>query len=140
MFHIRTLILCATLAFSEFALIPAHAGETDPLFVNATTDQPHRTTMALVFSKNQLARKHPVTVFLNDRGVLVASKPNSETFKEQQELLKGLIDAGATVIACPICMEHYGVKEADLLPGVKKANPELISQTLFADNVKTMSW
>jgi sulfur relay (sulfurtransferase) complex TusBCD TusD component (DsrE family) len=132
-------LLLAAIAMSQFA-IPAIAGSTDPLFVNATTDQPHRAKMALVFSKGQLERKHPVSIFLNDRGVLIASRANAENFKEQQELLKTLMAGGATVIACPMCMEHYGVKESDLLPGIKVGNPEVVGGALFQDNTKTMTW
>jgi predicted peroxiredoxin len=137
---VRIVLVSAAIALSLFVVAPAMAGDTDPLFVNATTDQPHRAKMALVFSKNQLDRKHPVAIFLNDRGVLIASKANGETFKEQQDLLKALIAAGANVIACPMCMEHYGVKEADLLPGIKVGNPEVVGSALFKDNTKTLTW
>jgi predicted peroxiredoxin len=137
---VKIALVTAAIALSQGAVAPALAGDTDPLFVNATTDQPHRAKMALVFSKNQLDRKHPVAIFLNDRGVLIASKTNSAKFKEQQELLKGLIAAGATVIACPMCMEHYRVKEADLLPGIKVGNPELVGAALFKDNAKSLTW
>ena len=135
---VRVVVVSAAIALSQVA--PAFAGDTDPLFVNATTDQPHRAKMALVFSKNQLDRKHPVAIFLNDRGVLIASKTNGKTFKEQQDLLKSLIAAGATVIACPMCMAHYGVKEADLLPGITIGTPEVVGGALFKDNTKTMTW
>jgi predicted peroxiredoxin len=136
----RIALVFTAIALSQIAIVPAFAGDTDPLFVNTTTDQPHRAKMALVFSKNQLDRKHPVAIFLNDRGVLIASKANGETLKEQQDLLKALIAAGATVIACPMCMEHYGVKEADLLPGIKIGNPEVVESALFKDNTKTLTW
>jgi predicted peroxiredoxin len=136
----RIALVFTAIALSQIAIVPAFAGDTDPLFVNTTTDQPHRAKMALVFSKNQLDRKHPVAIFLNDRGVLIASKANGETLKEQQDLLKALIAAGATVIACPMCMEHYGVKEADLLPGIKIGNPEVVGGALFKDNTKTLTW
>ena len=137
---VRILLVSAAIALSTAAIVPAMAGDSDPLFVNATMDQPHRANMALTFSKNQLDRKHPVTVFLNDRGVLIASKANTESFKEQQNLLKGLIDAGANVIACPMCMAHYGVKEADLLAGIKVGSPEFVGGLLFKDNTKTLTW
>lgn len=136
----RIALVFVAVALSQVVIVRALAGDTDPLFVNATTDQPHRAKMALVFSKNQLDRKHPVAIFLNDRGVLIASKANGETFKEQQDLLKTLIAAGATVIACPMCMEHYGVKEADLIPGIKIGNPEIVGGALFKDNTKTLTW
>jgi predicted peroxiredoxin len=123
------------------AAIPsALAGDTDPLFVNATTDDGHRVGMAFLFSKHQLERKHPVTILLNDRAVLVASKANAEKFKEQQEALAGLIKAGATVIVCQMCMKHYNVGEGDLLPDIKLGTPEIVGGALFKDNTKTMTW
>lgn len=118
----------------------AIAGATDPLFVNATTDDGHRATMALTFSQHQLERKHPVTIFLNDRGVFIASKANAEKFKSQQALLDSLMKAGASVIVCPMCMKHYDIKEADLLPGIKVGTPEVTGAALFQDNAKTMTW
>jgi sulfur relay (sulfurtransferase) complex TusBCD TusD component (DsrE family) len=136
----RIVLVTAAIALSQVSIVPAFAADNDPLFVNATTDQPHRATMALVFSKHQQERKHPVAVFLNDRGVLIASKANGAKFKEQQELLKGLIAAGAAVLACPMCMEHYGVKKADLLPGIEVANPDTVGAALFKDGTKTLSW
>ncbi len=137
---VKIAVVTAAIALSQVAIGPAFAGDTDPLFVNATTDQPHRAEMALAFSKNQLDRKHPVTIFLNDRGVLIASNANSTNFKKEQELLKALMAAGATVIACQMCMEHYGVKEADLLSGIKVGNPEVVGGALFKDNTKTLTW
>lgn len=50
---------------------PAFAGDTDPLFVNLTTDDSHRANMAITFGKNQLERGHRLTIFLNDEGVLI---------------------------------------------------------------------
>ena len=59
--------------FGAFALlavtaVPAIAGATDPLFVNMTTDDPHRASMALTFALNQQRLGHPVTIFFNDKG------------------------------------------------------------------------
>jgi sulfur relay (sulfurtransferase) complex TusBCD TusD component (DsrE family) len=116
------------------------AGDNDPLFVNATTDDPHRARMALSLSKNQLDRKHPVTIFLNDRGVFVGSKASSEKFKVHQEMLTAMMKAGATVLICPMCMEHYGVMPTDVIEGIKIGNPELVGGALFRDNTKTLTW
>ena len=49
-------------------------------------------------------------------------------------------EAGTNILVCPMCMKHYGVNEADLLPGLKVGNPELTGNALFADNTKTMTW
>lgn len=130
----------AALSFVACPLLSAHAGATDPLFVNVTTDDAHRANMALTFSKSQFARKHPVTIFLNDRAVTIASRANSERFKIHQEMLTAFVKDGATVIVCPMCMKHYGIKEADLIDGMKIGNPELTGGALFQDGTKTLSW
>lgn len=119
---------------------PAVAGDTDPLFVNLTTNDPHRANMGIFFAKNQMERGHPLTIFLNDRGVFVGAKSNSAKFADHQKTLGELINKGATVLICPMCMKHYGVKEGDLLPGVKLGNPEVTGGALFKDNTKSLTW
>lgn len=116
------------------------AGNTDPLFVNLTSDDTHRAAMALAFGKAQLERGHPLTIFLNDKGVVIAAKAQAAKYTEQQKTLAELMKAGVMVIACPICMKHYGIQEADLLPGVKVGQPDLTGGQLFKDNTKTLTW
>jgi predicted peroxiredoxin len=118
----------------------AFAGDKDPLFVNMTTDDAYRSVLAITVSKHMSERGHPLTIFFNDRGILVTSKANGEKFKEQQAILAELAKAGATLIACPICMKHYGIKESDLLDGIKVGNPQVTGDALFRDNTKTLAW
>lgn len=96
--------------------------------------------MALNFGKNQLDRGHPLTVFLNDRAVFVASQANAGKFAEQHKAIGDLATKGATFIACPFCMTHCGIKEADLLPSIKLGHPDLTGGALSKDNTKTMTW
>ena len=119
---------------------PALAGDTDPLFVNMTADDAHRANMAISFGGAQLERGHPLTIFLNDKGVLVGSKAHAAKYAEHQKALGELMGKGAAVIACPMCMKHYGVQAADLLPGIQVGKPELTGAALFKDGTKTMSW
>ena len=118
----------------------AKAGSNDPLFVNLTSDDGHRVDMALTFGAMQLKRGHPLTVFMNDRAVFAASKTNAAKFPDQQKAIASLLDAGATIIVCPMCMKHFGVAESDLLPGLKVGNPDTTGAALFAENTKTLSW
>jgi len=135
---IRSMLIAAALIAGAQGI--ASAGPTDPLFVNLTTDDSHRARMGIVFGKNQLERGHPLTVFLNDKGVFLGSKANAGKFAEHHQALAELMGKGATVLICPLCMKHYGVKEADLLPGIKVGNPELTGGALFGDNTKTLTW
>ena len=119
----------------------AFAGAKGPLFVSITTDDDYRSTLATkVISKRMLELGHPLTVFFSDRGILVTSKANGEKFKVQQTALAELAKAGATLIACPSCMKHYGINESDLLAGIKVGNPRMLSDALFQDNTKTLAW
>jgi sulfur relay (sulfurtransferase) complex TusBCD TusD component (DsrE family) len=119
---------------------PAVAGESDPLFVNLTTDEPHRANMGITFGKNQAERGHALTIFLNDRGVLIGSKSNAAKFAAHQKTLSELMGKGAVVLICPMCMKQYGVKDSDLLPGLKIGNPELLDAALFKGSTKTLTW
>ncbi|MBK7660343.1 MAG: DsrE family protein [Betaproteobacteria bacterium] len=137
----RLLSILAPLAVALVTLVPAaHAGDKDPLFVNLTTDDPHRASMALAFGGNQHGRGHPLTVFLNDRGVHLAARSQAGKFGAHQKSLAELMAKGATVLVCGMCMKHYGVAEKDLVAGARPANPELTGAALFADGAKSLTW
>jgi predicted peroxiredoxin len=136
----KTALIAAFLLLAPMAPAAVHAGSADPLFVNLLSEDPHRVRMAIAFSKNQMERGHPVTFFFNDKGVLVLSKKNGKMFDEHQKILGELMSKGATVLACPMCMKHYGVEAGDLLDGAKIGNPELTGGALFKDNTKTLTW
>jgi predicted peroxiredoxin len=129
--------------FASFVFVGgglAFAGDKDPLFVNMTTDDAYRSSLAITVSKHMFERGHPLTIFFNDRGILVTSKANAAKFKDQQAMLAELAKAGATLIACPICIKHYEIKESDLLDGIKVGSPQLTGDALFRDNTKTLAW
>ncbi|MCP9820307.1 DsrE family protein [Synechococcus sp. Cruz-9H2] len=90
------------------SLLSTTAGQLDPLFINLTSDEPHRLKMALSFARQRLALGHPVTIFLNDRGVLAGSrtKAKAASLTEQQVLIAELLASGGTVLICPLCMKH----------------------------------
>jgi sulfur relay (sulfurtransferase) complex TusBCD TusD component (DsrE family) len=119
---------------------PAAAGDKDPFFVNLVSDDAHAATMALHFAKTIQDQGHPVTVFFNNRGVLVVSKAHGETYPEQQKEIANLSSGGAVLIACPHCMEYYGIKDAGLIGGVAVGDPAIVSKQLFMDGTKTLTW
>lgn len=136
----RKLLTVFALLGLFFSLPAVALDEPGSLFVNLTTDEPHRANMAMTFSDAMLERKHPVTIWLNDKGVLLAAKANAEKFSQQQEKLAALMAKGTTVIVCPFCMKHYGVGENDLIAGAKVGNPDLTSSLLFKDGAQALSW
>jgi len=133
---IKTILLAVLAAFSLSTI----AGSSDPLFVSLTSDEPHRATMALNFSKHHAANGHPLSVFLSDKGVYLGVKAAASSHPEQQKILLEMIAGGSAVIMCPPCLRHYGFTEADLLPGIKMGGAKVTGEALFKPNTKTLSW
>jgi sulfur relay (sulfurtransferase) complex TusBCD TusD component (DsrE family) len=132
---LAVLVLCGSLA-----TLPASAEDNDPLFVNLTTDEAFRTMMAMRFSKSLFERGHPLTIFLNDKGILLASKAHETRYADQQKLLFELLGKGAVVIACPQCLKQFDIPESDLLAGIQVGSPSLTGGALFKDGTQTLSW
>jgi sulfur relay (sulfurtransferase) complex TusBCD TusD component (DsrE family) len=120
--------------------LSAFAGPNDPLFINLSTDEMHRASMAINFGKHHSANGHPLTIFLNDKAVMLGVKAGSSKFADQQQALSEVISSGALVIMCPMCLKQVGYTEADLIPGIKIGGPKLTGDALFKDGTKTMSW
>ena len=128
------LAVLATLSLSAFS------GANDPLFINLSTDELHRSTMAINFGKHHSANGHPLTIFLHDKAVMMGVKAGSTKFAEQQQALSEVISSGALVIMCPMCLKQAGFTEADLISGIKLGSPKVTGDALFKDGTKTMSW
>jgi predicted peroxiredoxin len=110
------------------------------LFIGLSSDATPRVSHVLHFSEVQLAKGHPLTIWLNENGVLLASKKYAKKYGNHQKAMAELMNKGASVIVCQFCMKQLGVKESDLLPGFKVGNPDLVGGALFGDNTKTLSW
>ncbi|PIE16027.1 MAG: DsrE/DsrF-like family protein [Rhodobacterales bacterium] len=124
-------LLCSSATFAE---------DSDALFINLTSDDGFRVTMALAFGGRQMERGHHLTVFLNDRGVMAATKANAALFASQQAKLAKLLESGATVVVCGMCMKQYGIAADDLMEGLTVGNPDLTSTKLFKENTVALSW
>ena len=134
------LVKLAVLTTLAVLSLSAHAGPNDPLFINLSTDEMHRSTMAINFGKHHSANGHPLTIFLNDKAVMLGVKAGSTKFADQQQALTEVISSGALVIMCPMCLKQAGYTEADLITGVKLGSPKVTGDALFKDGTKTMSW
>ena len=130
----------AVLATLAALSLSAYAGPNDPLFINLSTDETHRSTMAINFGKHHSANGHPLSIFLNDKAVILGVKAGSEKFADQQKELSEIIAKGGLVIMCPMCLKQAGYSESDLIAGVKLGSPKVTGDALFKDGTKTMSW
>jgi hypothetical protein len=90
----RTL-LAVIVTIGALLALPATADTKGTLFVNLTTDESHRADMAIAFSKGMMERGHPVVVWLNDKGVLIAAQEHAGNFAAQQETLAALMNVTA---------------------------------------------
>jgi len=95
----------------------------DGLFLHISSgyENPHKVLMALKMAK-MMAHDHDVLLYLDIEAVkLVLNDSKDMTFADfppLKELLKDLVDAKVTIMACPTCLKVAGKGEADLLPGV----------------------
>jgi predicted peroxiredoxin len=138
--HIVALMLLMGGFVAVLGSAPVFAGKDDPVFVNLTSDDTHNMTMALTFSKHMAEQGHSTTLFVNGKAVLMLNKNMAGMFGEQQKELKDMMGKGVVVVACNHCIHHLGLKESDLIDGVKAGTPAVLAETLFKDNTKTMSW
>lgn len=116
------------------------------LFINLSSDEINRATMAISFSTRVLKQKNiPVTIFLNVEGVRIAdtSLPSHQhaSGKSPRDLLKEFMQAGGRVIICPMCMDNVGgIDKQQLLEGVEMGGPDVTWPALFADDTTVLSY
>jgi len=134
-FYLLALTVCLALGSASVHAADAKAA----LFVNLTSVDPHRVEMALNLTEAAVGQGHATTVFLNIDAVRIAEKDNS-MFEPSRAHLERAIKAGAKVIVCPHCMHYAGLKETNLIPGVKIGNPDEIFSALFAPDTRVMTW
>lgn len=124
---------------------PAAAEEPAPFFYNITSDDAWEAGMALTQARVAAQRGHPVTVFLNIRAVHLADKDArlgtfGATGGNPADLLRGLMQAGQTVLVCGGCMAVGGMTADDLIEGVQMASPDRTFGALTAPGAIVLSY
>lgn len=95
------------------------------LFVNLSSDEVNRATMAIVFGTRVLTEMNmPVTIHLTVEGTRIADRNIPETTNANgdslKELLSQFMDRGGRVFVCGMCMENVGgIDEDELIDGVQ---------------------
>ena len=144
----RAIVFCLGLLAGSMLVAPATtqpAGGKPGLFINMTTGDSWRGWMGLHFAHNTLKMGHPVTVFLNlDAVKLAAAAGEQEKRPSMQrvprEIIADFIRDGGVVLMCPPCLQEFGLKPEDLVPGVQMGRPGLTQGYIFAPDVRTLSW
>jgi sulfur relay (sulfurtransferase) complex TusBCD TusD component (DsrE family) len=111
--------------------VGASAQAKQSVFVNLTSDEGQRVTMALNFSNALLKDGQDVTVFLNVDGVFLGSTKVAGLAAQRTEL-QAFMKAGGKVIICAHCMQVRGVATTDLLPGLATGTDGSARQAFLA--------
>ncbi len=115
------------------------------IFYNITTDEVWAAGMALGQANKALENGYKVVLFLNVRGVFIASKSfHTDTLSASgmslQNMLKAAMKKGAKAIICPMCMKKAGMTMDDVIEGVEKGGPDITMKLMTADDTAIMSY
>lgn len=133
--------LLAALAAAAFAA-SAHA---DELFVSIHSGSAMAQGAGLVLAGQALEQKAAVRVLLCDAaGDIAVAGKELPTLKPRnvtpQQMLLGLIQAGAKVEVCALYLPNTGRQAAELLPGVTPAKPADVAAHLLKPGVRTLAF
>jgi hypothetical protein len=135
----KSLILAATL------LSTAAAVQADELFVNIHSANAMAQGAGLVLAGQALELKANVRVLLCDAaGDIALVGKEMPTLKPRnvtpQQMLQGVIKAGAKVEVCALYLPNTGKQASDLIPGVTPAKPADVAAYLLEPGVNTLAF
>lgn len=127
------------------ALLAAGAAQAQELFVNIHSGNAMAQGAALVLAGQALEQKASVRVLLCDKAgdiALVGAelpklKPRDVT---PQQMLQGVIKAGAKVEVCALYLPNTGKQASDLIPGVTPAKPADVAAHLLKPGMSTLAF
>ena len=106
------------------------ASPRDGIFLHVSSgyDNPQKAAMALTLAE-KFTESHDVMVFFDIKGVEILKKDaepiSMEHYTSSNEALTNLLAKGAKIAACPMCLKKAGIKENELLEGIKVARKEM---------------
>jgi len=132
-------------ALTAAALLTAGAAQAEALVVNIHSGNAMAQGAGLVLAGQALEQKASVRVLLCDKAgdIAVAGaelpklKPRDVT---TQQMLQGLIKAGAQVEVCALYLPNTGRKPTDLIEGVTPAKPADVAAHLLKPGVNTLAF
>jgi sulfur relay (sulfurtransferase) complex TusBCD TusD component (DsrE family) len=134
-----------SLVFGLSLLSAALGVHADELFVSIHSAAPMAQGAGLVLAGQALEQKAEVRVLLCDAAgeiavtgqAMPALKPRNVT---PQQMLQGLIKAGAKVEVCALYLPNTGRQAADLIAGVSPAKPADVAAHLLKPGVRTLAF
>jgi predicted peroxiredoxin len=127
------------------SLMTATAAQASELFVSIHSGNAMAQGAGLVLAGQALQQKAQVRVLLCDAAADIAVagqamptlKPRNVT---PQQLLQGVIQAGAQVEVCALYLPNTGRQASELIPGVTAAKPADVAAHLLKPGVKTLAF
>jgi hypothetical protein len=127
-------------------LLSAAAGaQANELFLSIHSAASMAQGAGLVLASQAIEQKVPVRVLLCDAaGDIAVTGKEMPTLKPRnvtpQQMLQGLIKAGATVEVCALYLPNTGRTPADLLTGVTPGKPADVAAYLMKPGVRTLAF
>ena len=126
-------------------LSTAAAVQAEELFVNIHSGNAMAQGAGLVLAGQALEQKATVRVLLCDAaGDIALTGQSMPTLKPRnvtpQQMLQGVIKAGAKVEVCALYLPNTGKQPTDLLAGVTAAKPADVAAHLLKPGVKTLAF
>lgn len=127
------------------ALAAASAAHAEELFVNIHSGSAMAQGAGLVLAGQALEQKASVRVLLCDAaGDIALAGKEMPTLKPRnvtpQQMLQGVIKAGAKVEVCALYLPNTGKQPGDLIPGVTPAKPADVAAHLLKPGVNTLAF
>lgn len=119
--------------------------QTQELFVNIHSGNAMAQGAGLVLAGQALEQKASVRVLLCDAAgdMAVAGKQGPKLKPRDvttQQMLQGVIKAGAKVEVCALYLPNTGLKASDLIEGVQPAKPADVAAHLLKPGVNTLAF
>ena len=135
----KSLLIAAAL------LSTAVAVQAEELFVNIHSGNAMAQGAGLVLAGQALEQKAPVRVLLCDAaGDIALVGKETPTLKPRnvtpQQMLQGVIKAGAKVEVCALYLPNTGRKAEDLIDGVAPGKPADVAAYVLKPGVRTLSF
>lgn len=135
------------IALSAAALLLSGVAQaqTQELFVNIHSGNAMAQGAGLVLAGQALEQKANVRVLLCDAAgdMAVAGKQGPKLKPREvttQQMLQGVIKAGAKVEVCALYLPNTGLKASDLIEGVQPAKPADVAAHLLKPGVNTLAF
>ncbi|MDP1653764.1 MAG: DsrE family protein [Rhodocyclaceae bacterium] len=137
--------LVATVALGCFCALQANAQSPTELFVTVNSGNAQTQGMAFVLATQVMEQKANVRVLLcSEGGQLAVKGKESAVLKPRNvtpnQMLQGLMKAGAKVEVCALFLPNSGLQPADLIDGVNVAKPADVAAYMMQGNVKTLTY